>query len=297
MGGRLFVLLAAILFSTGGAGIKAVELPAWQIAGFRSGIAFLSLLVLLPQSRRGWSLSSAGVGLTYAGTLVCYALANRLTTAANTIFLQSTAPLYVLLLAPWILGERLRRSDMVFGAVMALGLMPFFLSSQPASGSAPAPAAGNLLAAGAGVLWALTVVGLRWLSRREEASGAGAAVAMGNLFACIACLPAALPLEQPAMSDWLMLIYLGVVQIGVAYVFLTRGLARVPAFEASLLLLLELVLNPLWAWWFHGERPGSWPLVGGALIVSATAVKSVWEGRRAALRGASPLSSRNQRSS
>jgi drug/metabolite transporter (DMT)-like permease len=279
MSGRVLVLAAAVLFSTGGAAIKAIDLPAWQIAGFRCGIGFVTLMILLPSCRRRWSWASAAVGACYAGNLVCYALANRSTTAANTIFLQSTAPLYVLFLAPWLLGERVRRSDLVFMLAMIGGLIPFFASTQTAVTTAPDPLTGNLLGASAGVLWALTVVGLRWLSRSGEGEGAGPAVAIGNLLAFLACLPMALPLARGAAIDWLWVAYLGVIQIGLAYVFLTRGLRRTLALEASLLLLLELVLNPLWALAFHGERPDSWPLLGGAVIVIATAVKHLWEAR------------------
>ena len=278
--GRLLVLMAAVLFSTGGAVIKAVDFPAWQIAGIRSGIAFLSILILLPGSRRGWSWRSGLVGVSYAGTLVCYVLANRLTTAASTIFLQSTAPLYVLFLAPWLLGEKLRRADLVFMVAMIVGLLPLFLGSQAALGTAPNPQAGNLLGATAGVLWAITVVGLRWLSRRGEGASAGSAVAIGNLLTFAACLPLAMPLARGSVVDWLLITFLGVIQVALAYVFLTRGLRRTLALEASLLLLLELVLNPLWAWLLHREVPGRWPLVGGAVILVATATKSVWEGWR-----------------
>jgi drug/metabolite transporter (DMT)-like permease len=106
------------------------------------------------------------------------------------------------------------------------------------------------------------------------------AVACGNLIAFLACLPAALPLVDVSRLDLAIILYLGVFQIAGAYYFLTRGLRAVPALEASLLLLLEPVLNPLWAWLVHGERPGPWPLVGGAAILVATAVKT-WNDSRA----------------
>jgi len=96
-GARLRVLAAALTFSIGGAGIKACQLTSWQVAGFRSGIAALTLLLLLPEARRDWSARSALVGLAYAATVTLFVLANKLTTSANTIFLQSTAPLYILL--------------------------------------------------------------------------------------------------------------------------------------------------------------------------------------------------------
>ncbi|HET7603618.1 MAG TPA: EamA family transporter, partial [Gemmatimonadales bacterium] len=105
---RLQLVLAAALFSTGGAAIKAASLTGYQVASFRSGIAALTLFLLLPQARRGYTWRSMAVGVTYAATLLLFVLANKLTTSANTIYLQSTAPLYILLLAPLLLKEPIR---------------------------------------------------------------------------------------------------------------------------------------------------------------------------------------------
>ncbi len=272
---QLQVLAAALLFSTGGAAIKAAELSGWQIASFRSGIAAVVLMLAVPAARRIADPRTLAVGVAYAVTLVCYVLANRLTTAANTIFLQSTAPLYILFLAPWLLGERLRRRDLLLMAAIAAGLVLFFVGLDAPVATAPAPLPGNLLAATAGVSWALVVVGLRAFGRgRADAGGALAAVAAGNLLACLGTLPLALPVASgpagPAAGDWAIVVYLGTIQIGLAYLLLTAGLRRVAALETSLLLLVEPVLNPLWAWWLHGERPTGWALVGGALILGAT---------------------------
>jgi drug/metabolite transporter (DMT)-like permease len=288
---RLQVLAAALLFSTGGAAIKAVELSGWQIACFRWAIAALMMLVLLPAARRIFDLRVIAVGVAYAATLVCYVLANRLTTAANTIFLQSAAPLYLLLLAPWLLGERLRRRDLAMMAVMAAGLLPFFLARAAPSATAPAPLAGNLLAALAGVSWAFVVVGLRAFGRREGGGGVAlAAVTAGNLIACLSTLPMALPVAGGGASDWGIVLYLGTVQVALGYLFLTAGVRRLSALETSLLLLVEPVLNPLWAWWLHGERPTGWAMVGGALILGATAV-SLFGGRSRAQPAEDPAQS------
>jgi drug/metabolite transporter (DMT)-like permease len=281
---RLQVLAAALLFSTGGAAIKAVALGGWQIACFRSGIAALVLMVALPAARRIADRRVLAVGVAYAVTVVCYVLANRLTTAANTIFLQSTAPLYILFLAPWLLGERLRRRDLVLMAAFAGGLALFFIGLDAPAATAPAPLAGNLLAATAGVSWALVVVGLRAFGRRGGEGTALAAVVAGNLIACVGTLPLALAVTPgpgaAGAGDWAIVVYLGTIQIGLAYLLLTAGLRRVAALESSLLLLVEPVLNPLWAWWLHGERPGGWALAGGALILGATAA-SLLGGRSA----------------
>jgi drug/metabolite transporter (DMT)-like permease len=279
--GRLGVLAAAALFSTGGAVIKAIDLTGWQVASLRSGLAALTILLLMPESRRGLSRRALAVGVAYAATLVLFVQANKLTTAAGAIFLQSTAPLYVLLLAPWLLRERVRRSDLALMAALAVGMAFFFLGLDRASATAPRPLLGNLLAAAAGLTWALTVMGLRALGR-EGGSGAAAGAALaGNAITALACLPLALPLAGADTGDWAGVAFLGVVQVGLAYFFLTRALTRVPAFEASLLLLLEPVLNPVWAWLAHGERPGTWSLAGGALILVATAAKTALDARRA----------------
>jgi drug/metabolite transporter (DMT)-like permease len=277
---RLRLALAAFLFSTGGAAIKAAAFTGWQIAGLRSGVAALVLWLLAPGARRGWSWRVVLVGATYAATLVLFVLANRLTTSANTIFLQSTAPLYVMLLAPWLLHERVRPSDVWFMAVVALGLTLFFVGAEPPHATAPDPAGGNLLAAGSGVTWALTVCGLRWMGARERGgSSAMAAVVVGNLLAFAATLPWALPLGPHAARDWVVIVYLGAFQIGVAYMLVTAALRWLPALEASIILLIEPALNPLWAWVVQGEVPGSFALAGGGIILGATTLRTWLDAR------------------
>jgi drug/metabolite transporter (DMT)-like permease len=270
---RLQVLGAALLFSTGGVAIKLASLSGWQVASLRSGIAALALLLFVPAWRRCWEPRALAVGAAYAATMILYVLANKLTTAANTIFLQGTAPLYILLLGPWLLRERTRASDLVFTCLLLCGLLLFFADVDPARATAPDPERGNRLALLSGLSWALTLTGLRWLARRDalEASQAtGSAVVAGNLIACAACLPLALPLGETQPTDWLVVSYLGVFQIGLAYVLMTRGIRGTTALEAALLLLLEPVLNPLWAWLALGEQPGPWSLAGCAVIFFTT---------------------------
>jgi drug/metabolite transporter (DMT)-like permease len=267
---RLLVLSAALLFSTGGAAIKATAFSAWQVASFRSGIAAIALFLLLPAWRRGWSRRTLLVGLFYAATLILYVTANKLTTAANSIFLQASAPLYVLLLAPRFLGEPLRRGDPLLAALLVLGMILFFVQVDPALATAPNPLQGNLVAATSGITWALTLLGLRWLARSETPESAGGAVISGNAIAFVVCAPLALPVSASVPLDWAVVAYLGLFQIGLAYVAMTRGMRRTPAFEASLLLLLEPVLNSVWAWLVHSEQPGPASLLGCTLILVAS---------------------------
>jgi drug/metabolite transporter (DMT)-like permease len=286
---RLRILGAAALFSTGGAAIKAVGLTPWQTAGFRSGVAAIALLAIVPGARRAFRPATFVVGLAYAATVLLFALANRLTTSANAIFLQSTAPLHLLLLGPWLLGEPVRRRDLAFLLALAAGLAAFFVGVEPRSRTASDPRLGDALAAASGLTWALTVAGIRRLGRAREtgegvadpADAAVAATVVGNAIAFAVALPFALPVVEARPLDWALVGFLGVFQIACAYALLTRGVRTVTALETSLLLLLEPVLNPVWSWWVHGEAPGAWALAGGAVILLATTTHALASARRA----------------
>jgi DME family drug/metabolite transporter len=278
---RLQILMAALLFSTGGAAIKSAAFSSWQVAGLRSLVAALAIWLFLPEARRlgrGSAAVRTGlVALAYAATLVLFVLANKLTTSANTIFLQSTAPLYVLLLGPLLLGERVNRRDLLFIGAVALGMAVLMLGEQRRFATAPDPVRGNLLALGSGLTYGLLILGLRWTGK--QGGSALPAVALGNLLAFVATAPMALPIGPHPLSDWAIIGFLGVFQIGLAYVLLARAMPHVPALEASLLLFLETALNPVWSWLVHGENPGPSSLVGGVVILAATAGRTIWESR------------------
>lgn len=273
---RLLVCAAATLFSTGGAAIKLASMTGWQVASFRSGIAALAVLVLLAEARRAWTWRTLLVAVGYAGTLILFVQSTKLTTAANAIFLQATAPLYLAVLGPWLLHEPLRRRDLWFMAALVAGLGLFFIGAEPPRTTAPAPMTGNLLAVASGMCWASTVLGLRWMETqadRGQGSGAAAVVA-GNVLAFVVGLPFAWPVAWVSAGDALIIVYLGVVQIALAYAFLTRAMRHVPALEAALLLSIEPVLNPVWAWLVHGEVPSMFAILGGGIILVATILHS-----------------------
>lgn len=220
---HLRVLTAAALFSTGGALIKAATLTGWQVACFRSAVGALAILAMAPESRRGWTPRTLLVGCAYASTVLLFVLANRTTTSANAIFLQSTAPIYLLLLGPFLLKEPLKGRDLLLMAVIAAGLACFFLDPERPQATAPDPFLGNVLAAASGVTWALTVAGLRWLARSgpsgaptpgHDDNPAASATVAGNAIACLAALPFALPVENAAGRDLGIVLVLGVFQIG-----------------------------------------------------------------------------------
>jgi drug/metabolite transporter (DMT)-like permease len=276
---RLQVLAAALLFSTGGAGIKVAAFSGLQVSTLRSGIAAIALLVFL----RGQVVWSPLVGLTaivYGATVTSFVLSTKLTTAANAIFLQATAPLYLLLLGPLLLGEHFRRRDVLYVVVLALGMLGCFAGRPVARDTAPDPALGNALAVACSIMWALTLIALRYMERKPSRPGVGMSAALfGNVFASVAAFPFAWPFPTASAGEWATIVYLGVFQVGVAYVFLTAGIKQLSALDASLLLLVEPVLNPVWTWAIRGEHPGTWTIVGGAIIVLATALRAVDEAR------------------
>lgn len=276
MKARLQLVLAAVCFSTAGAAIKWSAFDGWQIAAFRALVAMAAILLLIPEARRNWSWRAAVVGIGYAGAGLLFVLANKLTTAANTVFLQATNPLFVVGLAPWLLRERVSRRDVAFMGVLGLGVMLLFVGGGARFPTAPDPFLGNLLASGSAVAWAFTVIGFRWLGQHgpDPRGAVASAAASGNLLVFLVSLPWALPLASGRAADWLVVVYLGVFQLGLAYVFLSRAVTEVPALEASLVLLVEPVLSSIWAWLMHGETPGPLAAAGGVVILAATAYRS-----------------------
>ena len=271
---RLLLLAAAVLWSTAGAAIKLSSLTGWQISGGRSLVAGVFLLLAVRESRVRPTLRSVLVAIAYAFTVILFVLATKLTTAANAIFIQDAAPLFVLVLSPWLLREMPTRGELLSIPVYALGLGLFFLDEL--SGG---QALGNVIALFSGVAFAFSIVGLRLL--RHEGP---AALVQGNLLAAAIALPVGLSGPAPGPVDLALVGYLGVFQLGLAYLCFSRGLVKTPAVEASLLVLLEPVLNPVWTFLAMGERPGPWALAGGAVVLGAT----LWRTLRAARPSAPP---------
>jgi drug/metabolite transporter (DMT)-like permease len=213
--------------------------------------------------------------------MIQFVAANKLTTAANAILLQATAPLHLLYLAPWLLRERIARRDLIWFGVLGLAVTMFFVDANDPTAKTPNPFLGNLLGASSGLTWALTVLGLRWLATRGGHEAAMAlSVLTGNIVAVFVCMPFVFPLPDPMPAkEWLSICYLGVFQIGVAYMLMIKAIPHVPVFAASLLLLTEDALNPLFVWIMHDEIPGRWALGGGAIILVAAIVRA-WDETR-----------------
>lgn len=258
--GLLCVVAAALLWSTGGLGIKSVPEPALVVAFYRSAIAAVVLVVLLRP--RGWRVTPAFVvaSVSYALSLTTFVMATKMTTAANAIFLQYSGVIWVLLLSPLVLGEPIRGRDLT-AVGLAIGGMALFFVGRIEAGSLN----GNLLAVLSGVFFAALTLALR----ASRGSGAEAAVVWGNLVAVAMLLPfVASDLAIPTRSA-VVLGLLGVFQIGAAYALFVTGLRTVTATRASLTGMIEPVANPIWVFLLLGETPSPWALAGGAVVLAA----------------------------
>lgn len=265
---RLYLLAAALLFSTAGVAVKGNGFSTAQIGCLRAVVAVLTLLLLVPETRRRPDRGAVVLALVYGACMALFVVATRLTYAANAIFLQSTAPLWLLLLGPLVLHEPMRRRDPFLLLVMASGLYLLFSAEASAGLHAPDPSLGNIVAIASGLCWAITLMGLR--RRAKNGIPTGPVILMGNVAAIIYFAPFTFPLEAESTASWLGIFWLGAVQIGLAYVLLVRGLAKVPALQAAMLMLIEPVLNPMWAWIAHDERPHDQVMLGGAIILATT---------------------------
>jgi len=236
------------------------------IAGGRSAIAIPMILLCIGRPRFTFSRAQVGGALGYAGTVVLFVFATRMTTAANAIFLQYTAPVYVALIGRWYLGERASRIDWLVIAVALAGIALFFLDRLTIAGLW-----GNILALGSGLAFALVALFLR----KEKAGSPIASIVLGNVIVAVAGAP--FMFQAPSLGEdglWRLLL-LGTVQLGLPYVFYATAIKQVSALEATLIPLLEPVLNPLWVMLALGERPGPWAIVGGLLVLSAVLGRGV----------------------
>lgn len=273
-----FVLAAAIIWSTGGLFIKWTSLSGLELSFGRSLLAAITVAIFTRREGFGLNRVTALASLLYAALLLLFVLATKETTAANAIFLQYTAPLYVLILEPLLYQERFRRRDLLTVIACVIGMSLFFVGKLR-----PQDVTGNLLALASGLCFAFYFLLLRHPSARQV--NRASSVIYGNLLVVLLCAPASLAvLPNLTRFDALAVLYLGVVQIGVAYTLFTLGMARgIRSLDAGIVGYIEPVLNPIWVFLVLGERPSKWALIGGAIIISAVVVHTALkakEGRR-----------------
>lgn len=266
----LLVLIAVFLWSTGGLFIKLTTLDAYQVTFFRSLFAAVTVLILTRKD--GLKIDAFGIltSVIYALLLFLFVWATKKTTAANAIFLQYTAPIYILILAPFIIGEKFHLRDLLTVIIVLAGMSLFFVGQLRLEDYQ-----GNIAALFSGVFLGLYIMLLR--HPRAEGFNPAIAVIYGNFLLAAVTLPSGIAaLPSITAMDWFAVSFLGVIQIGISYVLFIKGVrGGTRPLDASLIGFIEPLLNPVWVFVFVGERPSQWALLGGGIIIAAIAIHTV----------------------
>ena len=269
------MVAAAVLWSTGGLFIKWTTVSGLELSFGRSLLAAVTVAIFTRHEGFGLNRVTAIASVLYAALLVLFVLATKQTTAANAIFLQYTAPVYLLILEPLIYKEKFRRRDLIVVIACVAGMSLFFVGKLR-----PQDVTGNLLALASGFCFACYFLLLRHSMAR--AVNRASSVIYGNLLVVLVTAPVGIKaLAGMTRHDAVSIVYLGVVQIGVAYTLFTVAMARgVRSLDAGIVGYIEPVLNPIWVFLVLGEQPTKWALVGGAIIVAAVMVHTLLEAKR-----------------
>ncbi|HEX3045111.1 MAG TPA: DMT family transporter, partial [Bacillota bacterium] len=255
----IFLICTALLWSLGGLLIKSISWHPLAIAGSRSLIAAALMFAYRRKFTFTWSIAQIGGAVAYAATVILFVSANKMTTAANAILLQYTAPIYVALFGSWFLNEKTDfRGWLTIGVTLG-GMGLFFLDHLSAGNFW-----GNVLAICSG----LSFAGVALFLRKQKDGSTIESLFLGNILTAIIGFPFILQ-GFPGGSGWLGLIVLGVFQLGLSYILYGEAVKHVTALEAILIPIIEPLLNPIWVFLLLHETPGEWALVGGGVVLVA----------------------------
>jgi drug/metabolite transporter (DMT)-like permease len=260
-----FLIITALLWSSGGLLIKLVAWNPVAIAGMRSAIAALVICAFRRRMSFNWGVAQLGGALCYSGTVILFVVATKLTTAANAILLQYTAPIYVAVFSYWLLKERITRSDLFTIAAAFGGMILFFLDNLSKGGLW-----GNIVAILSGVAFAGTALFLRKQKDRSPLES----VFLGNILTFLIGVPFILR-SSPDAKGWVGLLLLGVFQLGISYILYAEAIRHVTALEGILIPILEPVLNPVWVFLLLGEMPGKWAVAGGIVVLISVTIRCI----------------------
>ena len=268
----VFLIITAFLWSIGGLFIKLVDWNPIAIAGARSGIGAVIMLLYLKKPLRSLKLGKIKLlgACSYASLLILFVTANKLTTSANAILLQFTAPIWVALFSGWFLKEKPAKSDWVTIIIVLFGMTLFFIGDLKNGNIA-----GNFVALLSGIAMAGVVI---FLKLQEEGSPVEMSL-IGNIFTLIIALPFFF-LSVPSLKSISGLLILGIFQLGIPYILYATAIKHVSVIEAILIPIIEPLLNPVWVFLFVGESPGSYTFMGGMIVIIAIITRGVYQQRK-----------------
>lgn len=267
----LLLLATAILWSLGGILIKSIDLTPVAIAGARSLIAGVIMSLAMPGVLRKISWQTLPGAIAYSATVFLFVVATKLTTAANAIFLQYTAPIYIAMISPWFLGERTNWQDWLLVLLALSGVGLFFLDRLSLQGLS-----GVIAALGSGFAFAWLTV----LMRGQRAGSPEAVVLVGNVVTFLVALPWMFPILR-IEENGPRLLLLGSVQLTIPYLLYSLAIRHVRALDASIISIIEPILNPVWVMLATSERPAFWSIVGGFIVLATSLTRSLLASRNA----------------
>jgi drug/metabolite transporter (DMT)-like permease len=262
----LFIALAALLWSTSGLLIKLIDLNPFAIAGLRSLIASALMIAWLKGKLHfNFSYPQLAGAFSYAITMILFVSATKMTTAANAILLQYTAPVFTALLGAWILKERVTRFDWLIITTVIGGMFLFFIDRLSFAGFW-----GNIMAVGSGVSMSYFILCMRM---QKDASTLET-ILLGNILTGLICVPFYFQ-QTPTIINWLALFYMGTLQIGLSFILYSAAIKYVKAIDAVLMQVIDPLLNPIWVFLIIGEAPGSWAILGGLIVLTAVTYRNI----------------------
>lgn len=266
--GLVYISITALLWSSSGLFIKVLTgLNAYQISFYRSIIAALTIFIILFIKEKKVTFETDKftilASVFYSGILIFFVLANKLTTSANAIFLQFTAPIYLLFLEPLLLKTKFRRRDLVTIIICISGMFLFFMGKLEIGNIY-----GNLIAILAGICFALFSLFVKWKKTKGNGNTI-ISVIYGNLLVGLICLPYVYGELALSSTEIYILLYMGIVQIGISYFIFNIGIKYVSATESMVIGMLEAIFNPIWVFFGVGEVPAPTAVTGGLIILAA----------------------------
>ncbi len=260
-----FILLAAALLSTGGLLLKLVDLPPMTIAGSRAIISTMVVWLYVKKPKFTFSKAQLSGALCYSLMVIGFIVANKLTSAANAIILQFSAPIWVAIMGVFILKEKIKWYDVLAIVFVAIGMLLFFVDDVGGGNFA-----GNIVAVLSGVALAGVTISLRFQKDESPVE----TTLLGHIFTALVGFPFIFGVVFTPL-DLLGIFLLGAFQLGIAYILYSVAIKHLNALEAILFMFLEPILNPIWVFLAIGERPSNLSLIGGAIVLLTIIIRSI----------------------
>ncbi len=266
--GLVYISFTALLWSSSGIFIKVLQVSAFHISFYRSGIAALTVIVASLLLKRKPKIEKDFISnisaVFYAGILIFFVLGTKMTTAANAIFLQFTAPIYLLFLEPLFLKTKFETKNITAIIITIFGMVLFFFGRLEIGNIY-----GNIFAIISGICFAFFSLFLKWKKIKQQGENTLYSIILGNAIVALVGFIIIFPDLSLSLTEIIILLYMGIFQIGISYMIFNEGIKYVSATESMIIATLEAIFNPIWVFLGIGEQPSVYAIIGAAIILGA----------------------------